>query len=100
MKTESVADTLDQRELLKTLTAFKRGNCSVRMSVEKTGLAGKIADALNDVIELNEKMTRELAHVSTSVGKEGKINQRAAIAGSSGGWADCEIGRASCRERV
>src|SRR5438876_371084 len=89
MKTESVADTLDQRELLKILTAFKRGNFSVRMSVERTGLAGKIADALNDVIELNEKMTRELAHVSTSVGKEGKINQRAAIAGSSGGWTDC-----------
>src|SRR6266567_3200416 len=59
------------------------------MSVEKTGLAGKIADALNDVMELNEKMTRELAHVSTSVGKEGKINQRAAIAGSSGGWTEC-----------
>src|SRR5216117_1484790 len=88
MKTESVADTLDQRELLKILTAFKRGNFSVRMSVEKTGLAGKIADALNDVIELNEKMTRELARVSTSVGKEGKINQRASIAGA-GGWADC-----------
>src|SRR6266540_274355 len=88
MKTESVADTLDQRELLKILTAFKRGNFSVRMSVEKTGLAGKIADALNDVLELNEKMTRELERVSTSVGKEGKINQRASTAGA-GGWSDC-----------
>jgi len=41
MKTESVAEALNQRELLKILTAFKRGNFSVRMSVEKTGLAGK-----------------------------------------------------------
>src|SRR6266446_8248904 len=89
MKNEPVTDTLDHRELLKTLTAFKRGNFSVRMSVEKTGLAGKIADALNDVLELNEKMTRELARVSNSVGKEGKIYQRASIGGSSGGWADC-----------
>src|SRR6266436_6362399 len=89
MKTEYAADTLDKRELLKVLTAFKRGNFSVRMSVEKTGLAGKIADALNEVLELNEKMTRELARVSTSVGKEGKTNQRASIGGSSGGWADC-----------
>src|SRR5438876_1138056 len=89
MKTELVADALDKRELLKVLTAFKRGNFSVRMSVETTGLAGKIADTLNEVLELNEKMTRELARVSNSVGKEGKIYQRAAIGGSSGGWADC-----------
>jgi len=32
-------------------------------------------------------MTRELARVSNSVGKEGKTNQRASIGGSSGGWA-------------
>src|SRR5438132_594934 len=89
MKTDVVADNLDKRELLKVLTAFKRGNFSVRMPVENTGLSGKIADALNDVLELNEKMTRELARVSNSVGKEGKIYQRASIGGSSGGWADC-----------
>src|SRR6478736_5980335 len=90
MKTDQlVAETLDTRELLKILTSFKRGNFSVRMSVETTGLAGKIADTLNDVLELNEKMTREMERVSNSVGKEGKINQRASIGGSSGGWADC-----------
>src|SRR5947207_8439487 len=90
MKTVSVAaDNLDKRELLKILTAFKRGNFSVRMSVEKTGLAGKIADTLNDVLELNEKMARELARVSNSVGKEGKITHRAGIGGSSGQWSEC-----------
>src|SRR6266404_2141543 len=90
MKTEQlVAETLDTRELLKILTAFKRGNFSVRMSVAKTGLAGKIADTLNDVLELNEKMARELARVSNSVGKEGKINQRAGIGSSSGQWSEC-----------
>ncbi len=82
-----VADSLDKRELLKVLTAFKRGNFTVRMSVENTGLAGKIADTLNDVLELNEKMARELARVSNSVGKEGKINQRASLGGSSGEWS-------------
>src|SRR5207248_6935998 len=90
MKTEPfVADTLDKRELLKILTAFKRGNFSVRMPVEQAGLAGKIADTLNDVLELNEKMARELARVSNSVGKEGRINQRAALGGSSGQWSEC-----------
>src|SRR5215471_2042438 len=88
MKSE-IADTLDKRELLKVLSAFKRGNFSVRMSPESTGLAGKIADTLNEVIELNEKMARELARVSNSVGKEGKINQRASLGGSFGEWTAC-----------
>src|SRR5215831_16195677 len=90
MKSETlIGDNLDRRELLKVLTAFKRGNFSVRMPEEKTGLAGKIADTLNDILELNEKMARELARVSTSVGKEGRITQRAALGGSSGAWSAC-----------
>src|SRR5258708_39626773 len=90
MKTVSVAaDNLDKRELLKILTAFKRGNFSVRMPVEQTGLAGKIADALNDGLELNEKMTRGPARASNSGSKESKIYQRASIGRRSGGWAEC-----------
>src|SRR5439155_3703362 len=65
MKTEQVAnDTLNSRELLKVLNAFKRGDFSVRMPVEKTGIAGKIADSINEIIELNEKMAREFARIS------------------------------------
>src|SRR5438128_613354 len=89
MKPGFVSDTLDQRELLKILTAFKRGSFSVRMTVETTGLSGKIVDTLNDVLELNEKMARELARVSNSVGKEGKIQHRASLGGSFGQWSEC-----------
>src|SRR5262245_11307604 len=89
MKSEVTADALDKRELLKVLSAFKRGNFSIRMSPEHTGLAGKIADTLNDILELNEKMSRELARVSNAVGKDGKINQRASLGGSSGDWSAC-----------
>ena len=35
--------------LLKTLIAFKKGNFAVRMPVDQIGVAGKIADALNDI---------------------------------------------------
>ena len=83
------AETLYQRELLKILTAFKRGNFSARMPEERTGMTGKIYDTLNDILELNEKMARELARVSNAVGKEGKITQRASLGGGSGGWAAC-----------
>ena len=47
---------LDQRLLLKTLTAFKRGDFTARMPDDYTGIAGKIADTLNEVIEHNQSM--------------------------------------------
>ncbi|HLK22893.1 MAG TPA: HAMP domain-containing protein, partial [Bryobacteraceae bacterium] len=75
--------------LLKTLIAFKRGDFSIRMPVDETGVEGKVADALNDILELNQKMMSELARISKSVGKEGKITQRAAIGSVTGSWADC-----------
>ena len=53
MPTESVSrDTLDQKQLLAVLMAFKKGDFSVRMPLDQTGIAGKIADTLNDVIEM------------------------------------------------
>jgi HAMP domain-containing protein/CheY-like chemotaxis protein/GAF domain-containing protein len=79
-------DTLDTKLLLKTLMAFKKGDFSARLPTEWTGEAGKIADTLNDIIELNEKTTRELERVSRLVGREGKITQRATVPAASGSW--------------
>jgi HAMP domain-containing protein/signal transduction histidine kinase/CheY-like chemotaxis protein len=83
------SNTREQNVLLKTLIAFKNGNFSVRMPVDETGVAGKIADTLNDILELNQKMAREYERISRAVGKEGKITQRASIGSASGAWADC-----------
>ena len=58
--TRKTSENLESNVLLKTLIAFKRGNFSARMPVDQTGLAGKIADALNDILELNQKMVSEL----------------------------------------
>src|SRR5207253_2585294 len=82
----STHDGIDQKILLSALTALKKGNFSVRLPVEWTGIAGRISDALNDVIELNEKMARELERLSRVVGKEGKITHRAELGGFSGAW--------------
>ncbi len=41
------AESLDMRELLKVLTAFKKGDFSARMPVDKVGMPGKVADTLN-----------------------------------------------------
>jgi HAMP domain-containing protein/CheY-like chemotaxis protein/signal transduction histidine kinase len=84
-----VAQILDANHVLATLIAFKKGDFSVRLPVNQVGLAGKIADVLNDIFELNENMAKELARVSAAVGKEGRIGQRAALAAGRGGWATC-----------
>src|SRR3984885_14042012 len=75
--------------LLNTLIAFKRGDFSVRMPVDQMGLEGKIADTLNDVLELNQKMVSEYERISRAVGKDGKITQRASIGSVTGAWAEC-----------
>jgi len=63
-------ETLDLQQLLSVLTAVRKGDFSARMSVAKTGLAGKIADTLNEIAELNQGMAREFERVSLAVGKE------------------------------
>src|ERR1035438_8386317 len=76
----------DSNVLLKTLIAFKKGNFRVRMPVDLVGMDGKIADAINDILELNQRMVQEFDRISRTVGKEGKIAQRASIGSTSGEW--------------
>ena len=81
-------DTLDQKRLLKVLSDYRRGDFSARMPSDRTGLAGKICDALNDAIERNEKLVKELERLSNVVGKAGNIKQRAAMPSAEGQWAN------------
>ncbi len=82
-------DVLDTAELLSVLTAVKRGDFSARLNVEENGIGGRIADTLNSIIETNDLMTRELQRISSVVGKQGKITERAALPGATGSWNDC-----------
>jgi HAMP domain-containing protein/CheY-like chemotaxis protein/signal transduction histidine kinase len=83
---QAPTDILDVKLLLKTLMAFKKGDFSARLPTEWTGAAGKVADTLNDIIELNEQTARELERVSRVVGREGKITQRATLPAAGGAW--------------
>ncbi|MFZ2493952.1 MAG: HAMP domain-containing protein, partial [Thermoanaerobaculia bacterium] len=76
-----------EKLLLRTLTAIKKGDFSVRMPVEFTGVQGKIADALNDIVELSERTTDEVERIANIVGKEGKLNQRAQVPAAGGQWS-------------
>ncbi len=86
--TARAAGDVDEAQLLLALAAFKEGNFAVRLPVEWTGIAGKIADTFNDVIERNQRMAKELERLSKVVGTEGKIHHRASVGEFTGAWAD------------
>ena len=78
----------DNGQLLRALMAFKRGDFSVRLPDDWTGVAGKIADTFNEVIAKNQRLTMELDRIGRAVGKKGRITQRASLGDVSNSWAD------------
>ncbi len=78
---------LSGRQFLAALKAFRKGNFSVRLPMDLTGLDGEIADEFNDVVELNERMSKEIERLSHIVGKQGKIGHRAKLPNATGSWA-------------
>jgi CheY-like chemotaxis protein len=86
-KMTELAEQLDTKLLLSTLMALKKGDYTVRMPSDWTGMPGKIADTLNDIIEIKEKMVRTVTEVSRVVGREGRLAQRASVPDTAGGWA-------------
>ncbi|RSZ60193.1 response regulator [Massilia atriviolacea] len=86
-KMTDMAEELDIKLLLSTLMALKKGDFTARMPSDWSGISGKIADTLNDIIETKEKMVQAVTDVSRVVGAEGKLAQRASVPNVVGGWA-------------
>src|SRR5213082_3459081 len=79
--------TLERRALLRALRALQKGDFAVRLPLDMNGSDGKIAQAFNDVVEMNQSIADELARICRNVGTEGQINQRMRVAGAVGSWA-------------
>ncbi len=73
--------------LLRCLTNFKNGDFSTRMPHDLEGVDGKIADTLNEILELSQGVVSEFKRVSRAVGKEGKISQRVSMGSAKGEWS-------------
>ena len=84
-----VPATLDQPQLLKAMRSLRRGDFTDRLPLDLTGIAGDIAEAFNDVVELNHQMAKEMARIESVVGRDGRITQRATLIGAAGSWSDC-----------
>src|SRR5436309_2130851 len=79
-------DRLDTKALLQVLSSVKKGDFSARLPGGWTGIDGKIADTLNDIIEMMWDSAKEMERVSRVVGKEGKLSQRATLPAAGGAW--------------
>jgi len=76
-------------EILRALRALKDGDFGFRMSIDRVGLSGEIAQAFNDIVEMNGAMAAELARIRDLAGTEGQIQAGAKIDGATGSWAEC-----------
>src|SRR4051812_30863172 len=84
------ASALDPSELLHALQVMRVGDFSIRMPSDRIGIAGKIADAFNDIVAANHRMAQQLERVGQSVGKEGRTRQRVHFALGAGAWGEME----------
>ena len=80
-------DCVDGKVLLQVLALVKGGDFTARMPLEWTGVAGKVADDLNEVILANEALEKELARISRVVGRQGLLSQRAVLGGWTQSWS-------------
>jgi methyl-accepting chemotaxis protein len=84
-----LTETPEARSLqfLEAVRALRDGDFSVRLPTGWTGADGQIAEAFNQALAHQDRITREVSRLSVAVGKEGRLKQRMSVPGAIGGWA-------------
>jgi HAMP domain-containing protein/signal transduction histidine kinase/CheY-like chemotaxis protein len=83
---EAPREQLDNRHILMALKAFRRGDFSVRLPGHFDGVEGEIAETFNEIVELNDQVTKEFDRLSRVVGKDGRIRERGHVRDATGSW--------------
>ncbi|MGO4836829.1 hypothetical protein AB4144_31745, partial [Rhizobiaceae sp. 2RAB30] len=86
MNIESSAQQLPRRQILSALRAFRRGDFSIRIADRYEGIDAEIAATFNEIVEINDQLTREFERLSRVVGKDGRIGERGHIHKATGSW--------------
>src|SRR5205814_4804619 len=73
-------------DLLEALIAAKKGDFSHRLSIRRKGVMREIAMSYNDLVEMNAQLTKELVRVRRVIGREGRMQERAALPSAVGDW--------------
>ncbi|HTJ27305.1 MAG TPA: HAMP domain-containing protein, partial [Candidatus Limnocylindria bacterium] len=73
-----------KRLLLNALRAVARGDFSERLPTTWDGIDGDIAAAFNEVVGWNGRVLKEMERISTVVGHDGRLGQRAELQAPGG----------------
>ena len=74
------------RLLLNAMRDLRDGEFDVRLAMSEDPLLSEIADAFNGIAKLNERLSGEMLRVSSTIGRQGQMNDRASIGPVIGGW--------------
>jgi HAMP domain-containing protein/signal transduction histidine kinase/CheY-like chemotaxis protein len=72
--------------LVAALQAASEGDFSVRLRGD--GALAEVAAPFNALVERNQRVTREFTRVGKTVGREGRLGERADATAAPGSWAD------------
>jgi HAMP domain-containing protein/signal transduction histidine kinase/CheY-like chemotaxis protein len=88
-KGNGMADRDEQalEEVLRALTAARDGDFTVRITARRRDLVGDVQSRVNELVEHNARMAKELERVARVIGREGRMGERAALPGVYGSWA-------------
>ena len=87
LKSEEESAEARSRQLLTAIIAFRDGDFSARLPNDWIGLDGRLAEAFNQALSHEEHISREVARLSETVGRDGRLKQRMSLPGALGGWA-------------
>jgi methyl-accepting chemotaxis protein len=73
--------------LLGALKALRNGDFSVRLAVENNGLA-EIATVFNDLVSFKQNFATEVTHLTTEIGKKGKLGSQVTLKAAEGTWKE------------
>jgi HAMP domain-containing protein/CheY-like chemotaxis protein/signal transduction histidine kinase len=73
-----------KRQLLNALRAMSRGDFTVKLPSAWDGIDGDIAEAFNEVVGWNARVVKEMERISTVVGHDGRLGQRAELQAPGG----------------
>src|SRR5437870_4864825 len=75
------------RRIAEALRAAAAGDFAQRLPGRGDGVVAEIAAAVNDLADRNARVIAELVRVSSIIGREGRMTERAQAGDLQGGWA-------------
>lgn len=77
------ADDDPMKALLAAMIDVRNGDFSVQLPQHWEGLHGKLAEHFNEIVIQNCELSRELARVGQTVGREGQTRRRITLPGAA-----------------